>query len=161
MDLEERFAWALQVKQKNYGKLVQLQKRLFDEWALERLKENGFPTFKMSYMMFLMNIDEQGLTNKELSRKVHVSKQAMSKSMKEIERLGLVESKPFEGDARMSIISLTEKGKRMIVTVAEYIYEKTKEYEALVGKDDFKQAVDTMFKIVEYEKQKLEKRKFG
>lgn len=155
MNLNEQFIKARKLKEKNYGKLVQLQKRFFDEWALERLNQKGYVRFKLSYMAFLMNIDEHGISNKELAEKAHVTKQAMSKVMKELEKLGLVESKTHEEDARMSVISLTDKGKQMVITVVENVCEKMDEYEALVGKANFQQAMDTMFIILEYEKVKM------
>lgn len=159
MNLDEQFIKARKAKEKNYGKLVQLQKRFFDEWALERLRQRGYPGFKLSYMAFLMNIDEHGISNKELAGKAHVTKQAMSKAMKEMEKLGLVVSETHGEDARMSVISLTEKGKQMVITVVENVCEKMGEYEALVGKDRFYQAMDTMFTILEYEKAKLGSKK--
>lgn len=160
MDLDKEFVRAKKIKEKNYAKLVQLQKKLFDEWGLEQLREQGYPGFKMSYMAFLMNIDEDGITNKELARRAHVSKQAMSKAMRDLEKLQLVETRLHESDARMSIISLTGKGKQMVVTVVRCVEEKTREYEQLVGLDDFHRAMDTMFKIVRFEKEKFGDRKF-
>ena len=160
MDLDKEFARARKVKEKNYGKLVQLQKKLFDEWGLEQLKERGYPGFKMSYMAFLMNIDEGGVTNKELAMCAHVSKQAMSKAMRDLEKLRLVETRLHETDARMSIISLTDKGKQMVVAVVRSVEEKTREYERLVGAENFRRAMDTMYEIIRFEKEKLGDRKF-
>lgn len=159
MNLEEQFSYAQECKQRNYGKLVQLQKRLFDEWAMERFKEHGYKGFKMSYMAYLMNIEGNGISNKELSDKVRVTKQAMSKMVKELEKLGLVVSEANEDDARMSMISLTDKGKEVVITVVERVTEKMAEYENVVGKENFAQAMDTMFAIVEYEKEKFQGKK--
>lgn len=160
MNLEEKFIRARKFKEKNYGKMVQLQKRYFDEWAQEQFRKKGHVQFKLSYMAFLMNIDEHGISNKELAAKVHVTKQAMSKGMKDLEKLGLVESKTHEEDARVSVISLTDKGKEIVVDVVESVCGKMTEYEALVGKENFHQAMDIMFVILEYEKAKLAGKKF-
>lgn len=159
MNLEEQFRHAQKCKKRNYGKLVQLQKRLFDDWALERFGEKGYKGIKMSYMAYLMNIEADGISNKELATKVHVTKQAMSKVVKELEKLELVMSETNEDDARMSMISLTDKGKRMVIEVVDRVTEKMKEYESVVGKKNFAQAMDTMFTIVEYEKEKSKNRK--
>jgi len=155
MDLDKEFKKARKLKERNFGKLVQLQKRFFDEWAMERFRQEGYKEFKMSYMAILMNIEEDGISNKELAIRAHVTKQAMSKVMKELDKLGLVESKTNEEDARMSLISLTEKGKRVVITVVENVCAKMDEYEALVGKKRFQEAMDTMYILLDYERQKL------
>lgn len=156
MNLDEQFAKALKLKERNYGKLVQLQKKLFDAWALTRFKEEGYSSLKMANMAFLMNI-EDGITNKDLAMKVHITKQAMSKGIKELEKLNLVTTGLHETDARMSLISLTEEGKRVVIYVVENVCEKMEEYEKLVGKERFRQAMDTMFEILDYEKSKFYK----
>lgn len=160
MNLDEKFVLARKLKEKNFGKLVQMQKRLFDEWATERLQANGYGKFRISYMAVLMNIDEHGVSNKELAERAHVTKQAMSKVLKELDKLELVEAKTHDEDARVSLISLTDKGKQMVITVVDNVCEKMEEYENLVGKENFAQAMDTMFRIMEYEKAKLAGKKF-
>jgi DNA-binding MarR family transcriptional regulator len=159
MDIADQFLKTKKFKQKNYGKMVQIQKKLFDAWALNRLKEEGYDEFQLGYIGFLMNIEENGITNKEMAEKVHVTKQAMSKAIKELEKLEIVTTHPHESDARMSIIYLTERGKELVVMMVKNLKEKTKEYEGLVGKDRFQQALDTMFEIILYEKEKQAKLK--
>ena len=157
MDMADQFLKTKKFKQKNYGKMVQIQKKLFDVWALNRFKEEGYPDMQIGYIGFLMNIDEDGITNKEMAEKVHVTKQAMSKAIKELEKLEIVVTKPHESDARMSMIHLTDLGKKLVVTMVKNLKEKTKEYELLVGKEKFHQALDTMYEIMMYEKEKFVK----
>ena len=154
MNIADQFLKTKKFKQKNYGKMVQIQKKLFDVWALNRLKEEGYDGFQLGYIGFLMNIEEDGITNKEMAEKVHVTKQAMSKAIKELEKLALVKIQPHESDARMSIIFLTDHGKELVVMMVRNLKEKTKEYEELVGKERFQQALETMFDIILYEKEK-------
>lgn len=155
MDIDKQFANTKKFKEKNFGKLVQLQKKMFDAWALPRFKAQGYPDMQMSYVGFLMNIDEHGIINKDLAMRFHITKQAMSKAIKEMEKLELVYTVPYENDARMSIIMLTDKGKMLVIKSVENVKEKTKEYEKLVGKERFHQALDTMYEILLYEKEKL------
>ena len=154
MDIADQFLKTKKFKQKNYGKMVQIQKKLFDVWALNRFKEEGFGELQMGYIGLLMNIDEDGITNKEMAERVHVTKQAMSKAIKELEKLEIVTTQPHESDARMSMIYLTDRGKELVIRMVKNLKEKTKEYEELLGKERFQQALETMFEIIHYEKEK-------
>lgn len=151
MNLEKEFKKAQEKKARSYGKLVSMQKRLLDEWALSRYAERGYPDFKMAYMPFLMNIPESGATNKDLAALAGVTKQAMSKVIGELEELGLVKSHYHEEDARMSIIRLTRKGMEMIVAAVDEMCKKTAEYERVVGKERLAVAMEVMWAITDYE----------
>ena len=51
----------------NIGRLISIYKRAFDEWAIASLTERGYPLFKISHFAVLMNINENGKTNKEIA----------------------------------------------------------------------------------------------
>ena len=72
---------------KNIGRLVNMWKRFFDDWAYEELNQLGYDYFKMAYMPFIMNISETGSTNNEIAIKAKVTKQAMSKVVVQLEPL--------------------------------------------------------------------------
>jgi DNA-binding MarR family transcriptional regulator len=151
MDLDKKFLKMKEMKKTSYGRLVSLQKRFFDEWALENLARIGYADFKIGYFAILMNIGLEGTTNNELAEKVCVTKQASSKVIKEIEEYGLVTSVLDETDSRKVLIKLTKRGKEFVVKATEEVYKKMAEYEKLVGKQNFKIAMETMFKIMQYD----------
>lgn len=159
MELDKKFKKAQEIKQRSYGKLIQLQKRFFDEWALARLAEHGYPHFKMAYMPVLMNIGVDGITNNELADLICVTKQAVSKVIRELEGYGLVKTELHKDDARRAKIQLTRKGKEMVIKTVEEVGKRSAEYEKLVGKEQFKQALETMFMILDYERNLWEKRR--
>jgi DNA-binding MarR family transcriptional regulator len=99
---------------KNIGKLINMWKRFFDDWAHEELNNHGYDYFKMSYMPFIMNISEQGSTNNEIAIKAKVTKQAMSKVVKELLAFDLIKIQKHETDARAALIFLTQNGKDLI-----------------------------------------------
>src|SRR5690606_23347915 len=100
MNLDKKFKEALELKKRSYGRLVQMQKRRMDGWGMEKFIEGRYADFKLAYMPFLMSIGGHGTTNKELAGKAAITKQAMSKVIRELERLGFVSSKANETDAR-------------------------------------------------------------
>lgn len=143
---------------KNVGKLINRWKRFFDDWAYETLANEGYDFFKLSYMPFIMNISETGSSNTEIAAKAKVTKQAMSKVVKELERKGLISSQKHETDARVSIIFLTPKGKSFIADTKKCVNKLGEEYKELVGADNFEIMVDCIFKINEYHESKTENR---
>jgi len=159
MDLDKIFLKTLEFKKTSYGRLVSMQKRFFDEWAQEKLESNGFKDFKMSYFAILMNISLEGVTSTELAEKICVTKQASSKVIKELERQGLVHLATDEKDSRRVLIFLTKRGKELVIQATENVKKKTKEYEKLVGKEKFAEAMETMYKIMEHDREEWLRRR--
>ena len=54
------------------------------------LAELGYHDFKVGHVMVMMNLKEEGITAAEISKKVHVSKQAISKLVHELAEEGFV-----------------------------------------------------------------------
>ena len=67
------------LRERAIGRLLWRMKRYMDGFVEPRLQALGYRDFKMSYLMFLANIDEQGTTNNELAKRAGVTKQMMSK----------------------------------------------------------------------------------
>jgi DNA-binding MarR family transcriptional regulator len=143
---------------KNVGKLVNRWKRFFDDWAYEALAAAGYDYFKMSYMAFIMNVAETGSSNTEIAAKAKVTKQAMSKVVKELEAKGLISTQKHETDARITVIFLTTKGKNFIADTKKCVNKLGEEYKELVGEKNFEVMVDCIFKINEYHETKTQNR---
>ncbi len=124
-------------RKNNVGRFLSMHKRAFDEWALHILKQKGYPDFKMSYFPIIMNIGTEGSTNKEIAAQGKVSKQAMSKVIKELEAMKLIRSDIHPEDKRSSIIYLTKKGMKMVVESRAMVMELEAKYENVVGKNNY------------------------
>ena len=74
---------------------------------------------KLSIMHVLFNISPEGNTNTELSKKSLVFKQAMSRTLKELDATGLITSTPVNNDKRSSRINLTKDGKKFVTDSSE------------------------------------------
>src|SRR6476620_9056102 len=110
-DLDKQLAASHAQKEKGWGKILAHLKRQFDSWATAELAAHGYEDFKMGYMPLLANITPEGITNNELARKARVSKQAMSKLVKELVGMGYVATHEHGADKRSIEIYLTPKGK--------------------------------------------------
>jgi len=150
--LEKELAKLCENNKQNFGRILSHLKRSFDEWALSHLSKEGYPEVKMAYMPFLMNIEIDGITNNILAQKLCISKQAMSKTLKELENLNLIEAIPNPTDARSSIILLTSYGMKMVIHTRKKLDNLTKDYIAVIGKKKFFDMIDSLNTIIDIHK---------
>ena len=81
-----------------------------------------------------MNIHPEGTTNNELAKKARVSKQTMSNVVKELTEGNDIRSETHGQDKRSSIIYLTLKGKKLVVSVRDRVTDLESEYEKVLDK---------------------------
>lgn len=112
--------------------------------------EKGYTNFKFRYMGFLSNIDPTGTTASEIARCIHVTKQAMSKMVKEIEKEGFIVFKKHENDARASYIHLTPKGEELLRLGVSISEQLKKEMVDIAGEDHIEHLIDTLQKLNEH-----------
>jgi len=117
---------------------------------MEQFEEQGYPDMKIMYMPLLMNIYAEGITNNELAKRARVTKQAMSKIVKELIDLGFIDSRQDTIDKRSSIITLTTKGKKLVINARQRVAEKEAEYAKLVGDKKFEDLKEILIKLIQY-----------
>ena len=135
-------------KQQSIGKLISHLKRHFDAWAMTEFCGHGDADFKMGYMP--LNIHPEGITNNELAKKARVTKQAMSKVVKELTEADYIASETDGNDKRSSIIYLTPKGKKLVLSARERVLTLENEYEKVLGKKELAQFKDMLLKLIDY-----------
>lgn len=141
---------------KNIGRLLNMWKRYFDNWANDKLYEYGYSYFKMAYMPFIMNISSTGSTNNEIALKAKVTKQAMSKVVKELLQHGIIKIEKHADDKRASLIFLTPKGKKLVDDTKSCVLHLSEEYKEIVGAANFDIMIECMYKIVQHHEAKSE-----
>lgn len=132
----------------NFARILSHLKRHFDEWCLGNLSRAGYPNMKVGYMAFLMNIGSEGITNNELAKKIRVTKQAMSKTSKELQNLNLIELSPNPDDARSSLITLTVYGLKMVIHARHKLSHLTEQYIKEIGHKKYAETLETLNKII-------------
>src|SRR5258706_10179550 len=116
------------IKMYGWGKILSHLKKQMDHWAIEQITKNGFKDFKISYMPVIMNIDMNGTRNNELANCSKMTKQAMSKIVKELQKKGYISAKTDTTDKRGVIFSLTTRGKDFIMIARKCIEGLMNEY---------------------------------
>lgn len=135
-------------KEYNFARVLSHLKKHFDEWCMGNLSREGYPDMKVGYMAFLMNIGSEGITNNDLAKKIRVTKQAMSKTSKELQRLDLIELTPNPQDARSSLITLTTYGMKMVIHARQKVNKLTEKYIEAMGSKKYFETLDNLNKII-------------
>ena len=105
---------------------------------------------KLSFMPVIFNISPEGNTNNELSKKSLVFKQAMSRTLKELEEIGMITSKTINNDKRSNRINLTDDGKEFVTTSNQKLSDLIDNYIDLVGEEKFKITMEVLSKMIDY-----------
>ncbi len=148
--LDKKLIETEHIRNGNWVKLISILKHQFNEWAMARLAKGGYSDFKMVYMPVLMNISTQGINNNDLACHARVTKQAMSKVAKELQKRGYIRSKSDPHDKRCTIFMLTDRGKRLVIEARYCVQDLTTEYRAEMGGPEFDQATQMLMKVLDY-----------
>ena len=84
------------------------------EHLLSRLREQGYTGIRTSYGYVIQNLIDQTPTVGELAVRLDVTQQAASKSVLEMEGLGLVSRIPDDTDSRVRRVTLTSHGQALL-----------------------------------------------
>ncbi|GGB83959.1 MarR family winged helix-turn-helix transcriptional regulator [Dyadobacter sediminis] len=143
--------------EKHWGRLIYIAKKHLDIWSHRNIRPD-YGQMKLSYMPLIFNVQQNGITNTEISKKALIAKQAMSRTVKELEEKGLITSQPLKKDKRSYKIHLTDDGKRFVNEANNKMLNLLDEYRKLVGDKEFDTAIDVLSKIIRYhEKLNLER----
>ncbi|RFZ83456.1 MarR family transcriptional regulator [Mucilaginibacter terrenus] len=134
---------------KNWGRLVVLTKKYFDYWALKTIKPH-WNEMKLSYMPVISNVSLKGSTSNEIAKRSLTAKQALSVTIKELERKNMVVTTAAKRDKRSHKINLTEQGKKLMLVANQEINSLTDEYIKLVGKQNFETTLSVLQAINQY-----------
>lgn len=138
-------------------RLTYIFKRLTDRYASRNLASSVHPDFNVTFLPYFMNIGEAGISNHDLVRKILVTKQGVSKTVKELENLGLVYTAKSDADARSIMIYLTDTGKTLYSSIIGNADILREEYLKIAGAKQYENAIDTLLKLIAYH-EKLEKK---
>jgi len=155
MALDQRFQDKNYILSCGWGNVLHHLRKQFDLWAIDRLANKGYKGFKMTYMPVIMNIDSNGTNNNDLALRAKVTKQAMSKVIKELQKSGYISSKTDPKDKRSTIFKLTSRGEGLIQCAKKSVSELMDEYRKLVGKKNYDDLLIQLVTIIEHMDKKL------
>jgi DNA-binding MarR family transcriptional regulator len=145
--IDARYEACLAKRPESLTRLINLFKKDIDLRITQKLQERGYKSFKLGDMVLLVNIDPHGTINNDLARKARISKQAMSKVVKNLEAENYIGTRKHESDNRASIIFLTEKGKEFMINVYEAVDEIHAHFSGIIGEEVFLQLKEILKKL--------------
>lgn len=150
MILDNQLLATEKIKARSWGKIINRLKRAFDAWAMQEFRQKGYTDFKMAHVPVLMNIDVQGTTNSELALRTKVTKQAMSKVIRELQQMGYIKTKEDQADKRSVTLLLTERGKKLVLYARQRMAVLHDEFQKLLGEKEFNKLIDQLLKIISH-----------
>lgn len=116
------------------------------------LAEMGYQDFKVGHVMVMMNLKEEGITAAEIAKKVHVSKQAISKLVHELAEKGFLMNLKHPEDLRATLIHTTVAGEQFLSALHACRLKVDQELSQVIGTDKLDQirtAIESM--LLHYE----------
>lgn len=133
-----------------FGKLLSKSYRFMSEIASEYLEGIGYKNFRIGHAVALLHIDLEGTNINNLSNRACITKQAMSKLIKELQNEGYVTVEKDHADARALIVKHSPKGIQAMVDwkrCMEYVNEKFKE---ILGGEKLETLREILYELVDH-----------
>lgn len=147
--LEQKFMDVVAMRPRLLIKLLSIVKKDFDFQLIEQLQQRGYMDFKIGDMVLLANISPEGTINNELAKKARITKQAMSKVVKNLESNGFIFTRKHETDNRATVIYLSDKGKQLVIDSSACVQDIQRGYTNIIGEKDTEILRDILFRLVE------------
>lgn len=146
--LDEQLEYYMAQRQRSLIRLISLLKKDMDARIMEKLQQKGYTNFKLGDLPLIFNIQPEGTINNELAKRARISKQAMSKVVKNLEAGGYILTRKHANDNRSAVIFLTDEGKRLIISATESLAEIEETYTAVIGQQDTGALKEILGKLV-------------
>ncbi|MET3114049.1 DNA-binding MarR family transcriptional regulator [Pedobacter sp. CG_S7] len=130
-------------------KLLYRYNHLTNKWSSDNLALMISSGYHITYMPYFMNIGYEGISNLDLVKKIKVTKQGVSKIVRELEKLKLVYTTKSESDARSIMIFLTKDGEVLFEEIKTMSNELTERYVKHLGEKKYNNFIETFVKIIQ------------
>jgi DNA-binding MarR family transcriptional regulator len=118
----------------NLGFLLAKASQRFNERLVEGFATHGFPEVRPSYGSVLMPLFEQdGLRVGQIGERARLSKQSMTRLVRDCEADGLVRRRRDVNDGRAFRVRLTPRGRRLRSVVEQVLRELDDDVLAVLG----------------------------
>jgi DNA-binding MarR family transcriptional regulator len=145
--LEESFLEVVARRPRLMVRLLSIVKKDLDHQLTSKLQNLGYVDFKMGDMVLLSNISPGGTINNVLAKRAKITKQAMSKVVKNLTANGFISAQKSESDKRAAIISLTDSGKKLMIDASAMVKEIEQSYTEILGSQDMDVLTDILFRL--------------
>lgn len=139
----------------NWQRLIFVLRKHLDIWSHQNIKPY-WGEVKISHMPVIFNINMEGSTSIDIARKSMIAKQSISRTIKELQEKGFVQTKPMKHDKRSELLVLSEEGKQFVLEASDAAVSLQQSYKQLVGEEKLAIAEEVINKIIAYHEQLAE-----
>lgn len=116
--------------------------------SMEKLAETQrYPKLSLAYEGYITLLAERDYSPGELAERLDITKQACSKTIKELEQIGLLQRRSNPEDSRSSLLSLTGKGLQLIQDGVNLTNEIQQRFAEAVGAEKLKALAGILEKL--------------
>jgi DNA-binding MarR family transcriptional regulator len=115
------------------GQLLLQAFRWFDESLLKTLANRGWPELSHAQSLVFAHLDRGGTRISELARRTGVSRQAMHRTVGDLEELGLLNLATDPTNQSAKLVILTEKGQANVAAALEAFADIEVELASRIG----------------------------
>ncbi|MEA5257550.1 MarR family transcriptional regulator [Arcicella aquatica] len=137
-----------EAKNRHLGRLISKSQRIVRALASEFLQAKGYTNFRVGHMVALIHIDLEGSNINNLAHLAGVTKQAMSKLVKELQDEGFVTIEKHPSDARTLIVKLSDRGINTMLHWKECTINIENKFSEIIGTEKVEQLKDILSVIV-------------
>lgn len=113
--------------------MVGISHRFMSDYIARLVKTEGFPSFTLQYMAVIKNIEKAGTTVNGLAEKINISKQAVSKMAKDLEKNGYIVTKKNPNDSRSVLMFITPQTEELLKFIRKQNQKFVKEFSATLS----------------------------
>jgi DNA-binding MarR family transcriptional regulator len=135
---------------KPLGKLLNKTYRFMGEISGIFLRERGYQSLKVWHLVALMHIDTEGSNVNTLAQKAGMTKQGMSKLIKELLDNGYVSTEKDANDARALVVKLTDKGLDCLLDWKDCVAHVEATFSGIIGRDKLELLKEILVPLVVY-----------
>jgi DNA-binding MarR family transcriptional regulator len=129
---------------KSIGVLLRHGASAVDAEIKAAFAEQGFHEIQPGHNSVLRHLGEDGARPSELAAKAGITRQAVTKTLDDLERAGLAERKPDPADGRGVIVRYTPRGLAALKVARHRMNQLERRYAAQVGADRWRTVRDVL-----------------
>jgi DNA-binding MarR family transcriptional regulator len=122
---------------RNLRQLLLRASRIVNRHVVEELQARGYTGIRATHTTLLSNMDLAGGTVTRVADRAGVTKQAMGRLAAELQREGYLTVADEPHDARVKVLRLTKKGRRLMLDSLKVMAELESGYATAIGRTRF------------------------
>ncbi|MEY4904458.1 MAG: hypothetical protein RLZZ292_2273 [Bacteroidota bacterium] len=136
----------------NLARLVRTVERHITNQISRELQIHGYTSLSARHLQVFEHLDTEGVSIIQLAQRAGISKQAMSKMVKEVAHEGFVNVVTDDRDNRVQLVNVTQKGADLIVDIRRQISRRCDELlmQNIVSREELEQSNNTFTKLLNY-----------